>query len=442
MATVTKTIGTTSRDYATFTLWEADLDDDTPYDAADDAVGDVYDDTKFDEDFDLFEGTGLPLASVTLSGATGERHDGTMGTGAGQSASTNQRWDIHPVASGVPYVLSFLEWDNNSFKLSTEFIECNSGDITISNWVMANADDTTSFGYGIEVRGASFDFRIMNNIIYDIAAGGTHDANGIKFLGIPTVNVYFSNNTIHNIRNGGTDTAVGLRITTDDAQTFVQNNLITDAEDACFEPSSFSNATASHNAASDTTASGTGSIDDITTSDQYVSTTGGSEDLHLKTGSDAIGAGTDLGTTPTGIQFDIENRDRDTEGDTWDIGADQSVSGDIEGSILVDADTFNDGLVRPTNLFSSLLTDADTFNDGDIARKACDQEGFRWRNDDGNEAAATFRQAQDVDETVAAEITLRLRILVDGLDDPDAESYQLEYKETGDADTEFRKVPV
>ncbi len=90
----------------------------------------------------------------------------------------------------------------------------------------------------------------------------------------------------------------------------------------------------------------------------------------------------------------------------------------------------------------SILTDADTLNHGVIARKACDQEGFRWRNDDGNEAAATFRQAQDVDETVASETTLRLRVLVDGLDDPDAESYQLEYKETGDADTEFRVVPV
>ena len=327
MATVIKTIGTTSRDYATFVLWEADLDDDTPYDAGDDAVGDVYDDSPFDEQLvDLIEGTALPLASVTLSGATGERHDGTSGTGAGiVAADANRRIAVQPAATGVPYVLSFLEFDANSQKLSQEFIEINGadgGDITIANWLIYNADDTTSHANGIDVRGDN-DLRVINNIIYDIVAevGGT--GNGIIVRGSPTVNQYFSNNTIHNIRNAGANTTVGLQVNNDDANIFMQNNIVTDVDDLCFSPASFSNATVTNNAASDATASGTDSIDSITTADQYVSTTGGSEDLHLKSGSDAIEAGTDLGTTPAGIQFDINNRDRDTEGDTWDIGAHQ-----------------------------------------------------------------------------------------------------------------------
>lgn len=41
-ATVTKTIGTSSRDYSTITLWEADLDDTGIYSSGDDAVGEMY----------------------------------------------------------------------------------------------------------------------------------------------------------------------------------------------------------------------------------------------------------------------------------------------------------------------------------------------------------------------------------------------------------------
>ena len=86
-----------------------------------------------------------------------------------------------------------------------------------------------------------------------------------------------------------------------------------------------------HNAADDGTESGTGSIA-ITAANEFVSTVGGAEDLHLKSGADCIDAGTDLGTTPTGVNIDIDGRDRDAEGDTWDIGADEFVA--AAGGIL------------------------------------------------------------------------------------------------------------
>ena len=47
MATVTKTIGTGSRDYSTITAWEADLDTGSIYSSGDDAVGEVYNDSSF-----------------------------------------------------------------------------------------------------------------------------------------------------------------------------------------------------------------------------------------------------------------------------------------------------------------------------------------------------------------------------------------------------------
>ena len=42
MATVTKSIGTASRDYSTITAWEASLSDTNIYSAGDDAIGECY----------------------------------------------------------------------------------------------------------------------------------------------------------------------------------------------------------------------------------------------------------------------------------------------------------------------------------------------------------------------------------------------------------------
>ena len=75
-----------------------------------------------------------------------------------------------------------------------------------------------------------------------------------------------------------------------------------------------------------------------------MSTTGGSEDLHLKAGADAIDAGTDLGTTPTGVNYDIDGRDRDAEGDVWDIGADEYVA---VGGAIAPTSIFYGPLVGP-----------------------------------------------------------------------------------------------
>ena len=46
---VTKTIGTSSRDYSTIAAWEADLSDASIYSNNDDAVGVCYNDSSFNE---------------------------------------------------------------------------------------------------------------------------------------------------------------------------------------------------------------------------------------------------------------------------------------------------------------------------------------------------------------------------------------------------------
>jgi hypothetical protein len=62
------------------------------------------------------------------------------------------------------------------------------------------------------------------------------------------------------------------------------------------------------------------------------------------------------------------------------------------------------------------------------------QEGFRWRNDDGSESAATWAATQDANHSISAEAAIRLRILIDAANDPDAGQYRLEYRKVGDPD--------
>ena len=135
------------------------------------------------------------------------------------------------------------------------------------------------------------------------------------------------NCTVHNLRRTQAGDCTGIEAG-NAAKYNVQNCICTDVTAAgtanCYVVGA--RATNNNNLSSDTTASGTGSLTSKTATNQFVSIVGGSEDLHLKTGADAIDAGTDLGTTPTGVNIDIDGRDRDLEGDTWDIGADEFVS--------------------------------------------------------------------------------------------------------------------
>ena len=78
--------------------------------------------------------------------------------------------------------------------------------------------------------------------------------------------------------------------------------------------------TQSCNLSSDATASGTGSIAGKLATDQFVSTSAGTEDLHLKAGADAINAGTDLSGSFTD-DIDGETRPIATY---WDMGADET----------------------------------------------------------------------------------------------------------------------
>jgi len=71
---------------------------------------------------------------------------------------------------------------------------------------------------------------------------------------------------------------------------------------------------------------------------------------------------------------------------------------------------------------------------------AYEQEGFRFRNDDGTEITATWRQTQDVDDTVNKSTTIRVRVLTDTSGDAPSITRTLQVKRDDEADTEYRDV--
>jgi hypothetical protein len=77
---------------------------------------------------------------------------------------------------------------------------------------------------------------------------------------------------------------------------------------------------------------------------------------------------------------------------------------------------------------------------GAAASSTTEQEGYRWRADDGSETTATWLAAQDTNITRPADTNTRLRALINSTGDPASSQYQLEYKKsTGGS---YAKVPT
>ncbi len=70
-----------------------------------------------------------------------------------------------------------------------------------------------------------------------------------------------------------------------------------------------------------------------------------------------------------------------------------------------------------------------------------DQLRTRWRNDDDDEAAATWLAAENVPITRGKNLNTRLRNQLAATGDPDPEAFNLEYREKGSGDP-WRKVTV
>ena len=341
MATVTKTIGTNSRDYSTITAWEADLDDFMTYGMGDDAIGECYNDSVFDEAVTINGGSSVGLNSITLTAPEGQRHDGTAGSGARLVKSTTTAGYLITLDSSVTTTdLSWLEISSsstfNNAGSSSGGINTGSGSDyqygrNVKNCLLHNLEHDTGSGRMEGINAQVADSDLSNNIVYDVTSGNTssgwlYAVNAYAAGGSRTMNI--NNNTIYNtVNNGGWGNCYGLRFYSSTGGG-CKNNLVIDTSGS--SSGTIDDMTASgspdYNGTSDTTASGSNSLNSLTAANLFVSTVAGSEDLHLKSGASAIGAGTDLGTSPTGVNIDINGRDRDSNDDTWDMGAHQYVA--------------------------------------------------------------------------------------------------------------------
>jgi hypothetical protein len=151
------------------------------------------------------------------------------------------------------------------------------------------------------------------------------------------------------------------------------------------------------------TTSTSGTITDATTNSTTTPTFAASTEFHLASlDTTWKGAGTNLyNDAQYPFQDDIDGQDRGGAAASWDIGADEYVSS-----------------------------------------ATIEQEGFRFRNDDGSESAATWKANQDTNITLAANTAFRLRELLNATGDPASISAQLEvrYKPSGGAFGSYVKV--
>ena len=351
-------IGT--RDYSTIVAWEADLSDDAVYADTNDAVGVMYADSTFTDATVTIDGGlsiggsgGADLNSVTLTVVAADRHDGTAESGVLWKPTTGSGHEQGIIR--VPIDNLTVEWIDISMasldSANTNKVVALMGtndDFILRNMLIhdkyGNPGVTGPHLIHTNLAGASGDtLTIQNNIIYDIVEtsnDSTVALNLNKWAG--TANVY--NNTIYKLTcNGSSKTSTGIIFgNSSTCVANIKNNMISllggnGTKRAYWKNGASSTANTANNL-SDDTSHATYDAEDMAQSlndasaligktlaeISFVSTTVGSEDLHIDEDSVCVDAGVDLGTT-SGVNIDINQRDRDASGDVWDIGAHEFV---------------------------------------------------------------------------------------------------------------------
>jgi len=363
MATVTKTIGTSSRHYSTISAWEADLSDESIYSDGDDAVGEMYADSTFTGATTTIDGgtsiggsSGQDLNSVKLTVAAASRHDGTAESGAllKPTSASGHNVGIIKIARD-DFTIEWLDISMDSLD-STNTNKCiniatGAGNCTIRNMLIhdkgGNPGSTgpVAIASGLSLATTN-NWYFLNNIIYSLIETSNDSTGGINIRSFQG-NLYIYNNTIYKLKSqGGSKDAVAMRFGDGThIQANIKNNIVAGLDEGDIAaaywmdevPNSNRVLNSATNLSDDTSDAAKDAEDfDVNKNDAtaligktlaeiaFVSTTAGSEDLHITADSVCVDAGTDLGTTG-GVQTDINGRDRDSEGDTWDIGAHEFV---------------------------------------------------------------------------------------------------------------------
>ena len=370
MATVTKTIGTSSRDYSTISAWEADLSDASIYSDGDDAVGEMYADSTFTGNTVTINGgtsiggsSGQDLDSVKLTVHADSRHDGTAESGALLKPTTGSGHSQGIIRiQRDTFTIEWLDISMDSLDSTNTNVaiklESGVGNCTIRNMLIHDKGGNPGSAGPVAIHSnqaaiTTNNWYFLNNIIYSIIETADDSSSAINCRAFQG-NLYIYNNTIYLIKShGGSKDAVGIRCANDaDTTANIKNNIVAGLDGADKNHGYIlDNGSATLNSATNLSDDSVDAADDAedfgrSANDSsgligktlaqiaFVSTTGGSEDLHITADSVCVDAGTDLGTAG-GTQTDINGRDRDAEGDTWDIGAHELVADDTTGAAFI-----------------------------------------------------------------------------------------------------------
>lgn len=304
-----------SGDYTTI---QACLDD---IDAGGDGVCQIIDNAEFDEELSYDES-----GSCTLTVASGVRHDGTAGSGARvvPPASPTAGGQMLDINSGNLDV-EWLEFDGEGENYSS-IIRLDDGANTIARCILHDIDGNGAFTPGAIYKLTNDECNIVRNIIYDIdrSSQGNRSSAGIYDFAGGVRHVNAIGNTIGRITHAGSS-GWAIQITNSGSNKYFRNNVGfgCDSDDMI----SGTGCDNDYNASEDTSADQTNDVTNIDPSTEFVDYSATVPDLHLdSTASDLIDSGEDQAGDLLDSEIDIDGRDVDAEGDTWDIGADEYVS--------------------------------------------------------------------------------------------------------------------
>ncbi len=269
---------------------------------------------------------GVFTAGVTISGwttdatrypkltvATVARHTGTAGTGARIDAN-NTNINLVNVQANYAVVewLALTNWRvGTTANLGNGVLVIGYTGVVLQNLMLhkstVNPTEGNSETNGNAIVIGSLNagtVTIRNCLIYDLSGWGISVGSCSN-----SSTITIQNCTVHVTGTGIATRDLNLTST-------VQNCMVTGTGTRF---SIVGQSSCMNNLSSDASAPGTSALTNKTAANQYVSLTGGSENLHLKAGADAINAGTDLSVSFT---TDFEGQ---TRSGTWDMGADEVV---------------------------------------------------------------------------------------------------------------------
>lgn len=200
---------------------EAALDDTSIYQSGDDAVGECYNDSDFTESTGISGGTTVGLNSLKLSVASGERHDGTQGTGARVLGAYTQ--GIAAINGNFSSTLEWLDLDGNGQNVSN-LATWSSLTIPVINNLLVHDVSGDGGNYNGILSNGIRDALIQNCIVYNNTRNGSASTRLIYMDGERSgAGLY--NNTCYNAINSGPGEGVGIYVLTDSSNCTVKNNL-------------------------------------------------------------------------------------------------------------------------------------------------------------------------------------------------------------------------